>query len=446
MRYAPLLLIAAHVSHAALPWQLLIGPDLNNWTQRNGVATYRVEDQRIIGRTVPGTPNSFLCTPRDYGDFILEYELKVDPRLNSGVQIRSAAHPTETSFTNPDGKAGTIPAGRVHGYQMEIDNDPKKDRWWTAGLYEEARRGWLYPGLAGGDGKAFTEQGRRITRADDWNRVRVTAIGPRIRSWLNDEPRVDALDEATAQGFIALQVHGVGKDPALGGLEVQWRDIRVMPLGGGTAEPNTLSAIEEAQGWTLLWDGAGGRGWRGAKQEGLPPQGWTVEDGALTVRKGGGDLLTTETYGNFILKLEFRLTEGANSGIKYRVDSQGGTSIGMEYQLLDDARHPDAKNGRDGNRTLASLYDVWTAQNKRPRDIGAWNQAMIIADGTRIEHWLNGDLVLAFDTASPAFAEARAASKFKKVADFGVRPAGPILLQDHGDPVSFRNIKIRRLD
>lgn len=455
---AALLALSTLTATAAPLWTGLIGSDLTTWTQRNGQANYAVKDGAIVGRTVLNTPNSFLCTPRDYGDFVLEYDVKVDPNLNSGVQIRSHAFDHETTFNQADSKIGKVPAGRVHGYQMEIDNDPKKDRWWTAGLYEEGRRGWLFPGLAGGDAKAFTDQGRKGTKVDGWNTVRVTAIGPRIRSWLNGEPRVDALDADWPSGFIALQVHGVGGDKSREGIEVAWRNLQLLPLGGGAAEPNTLSEVEKIEGWKLLWDGKSSEGWRSARAaDTFPATGWEMKDGVLTVMPtggkesaAGGDIITREQYAHFILKVDFQLTEGANSGIKYLVDpglnKGSGSAIGPEFQLLDDAKHPDAKMGKNGNRTIGSLYDlIPAAADKRPHAVGEWNSALIIASGAHVEHWLNGDKVVEYERGSPEFRKLVAESKYKVWPNFGERPEGHILLQDHGNRVSFRNVKIKVL-
>ncbi|MBJ7285026.1 MAG: DUF1080 domain-containing protein, partial [Akkermansiaceae bacterium] len=164
-----LLLISACSTLTAAPsWvDLFNGKNLDGWVQRGGVAKYTVEDGVIVGTSTLNTPNSFLCTPRDYGDFIFEYEFKVDPRLNSGVQIRSQylAAPIELVW---EGKKIAIPANRVHGYQIEIDPDSKKDRWWAAGIFDESRRGWLFPGALGGDAKEFTNQGRKIFKQGEW--------------------------------------------------------------------------------------------------------------------------------------------------------------------------------------------------------------------------------------------------------------------------------------
>jgi 3-keto-disaccharide hydrolase len=221
--------------------------------------------------------------------------------------------------------------------------------------------------------------------------------------------------------------------------------------------PNTLTDAERAQGWRLLWDGHTSRGWRSAKGPGFPKQGWEMKEGILSVvetggaeSQAGGDIVTEETFAAFDLRVDFRLTPGANSGIKYYVDTElnkaEGSAIGLEYQLLDDARHPDAKEGRNGNRTLASLYDlIPAAAGKKPNRIGEWNEARIVSTGRQVEHWLNGEKVLEYERGSEEFRRLVAASKYKVWPGFGERPSGNILLQDHGNRVDFRNVKIRVL-
>ncbi|MCX7010537.1 MAG: DUF1080 domain-containing protein [Kiritimatiellaeota bacterium] len=218
---------------------LFNGKDLAGWTQKGGKAQYTVEDGVIIGRTVADTPNSFLCTTKDYGDFAVELEFKCDPRLNSGVQVRSQCFDKDTELKDAkgaplkDGKGKVLKAaaGRVHGYQNEIDVDDKKARWWTAGIYEEGTRGWLFPGAKGGDAKAFTAQGDKLNKAGDWNKLRIECKGDSIKTWLNGELRADLKDDRVAKGFIGLQVHGVGKDKTHEGWEVRFRNIRIQELG-----------------------------------------------------------------------------------------------------------------------------------------------------------------------------------------------------------------------
>lgn len=235
----------------------------------------------------------------------------------------------------------------------------------------------------------------------------------------------------------------------------------------GSAAPahNILSDQEKKEGWKLLWDGKTTEGWRGPRSDQFPARGWEIKDGELTVGAGGGgesaaggDIISKERFGSFELLVDFKTSTGCNSGIKYLVQpnidpitatgarAALGSAIGPEYQILDDATHPDAKAGRDGNRTLGSLYDLKpAAATKKPNPIGQWNTARIVVKGNQVEHWLNGDKILEYDRASPAFKELVAQSKFKVIPEFGSWADGHILLQEHGSRVSFRNIKIRTL-
>lgn len=208
---------------------LFNGKNFNGWVQQGGVAKYRVEGDVIVGEAVAGTPNSFMCTKRLYRNFVLEYEYKCDSTLNSGVQFRSNAYPVDQIELVDDGKEKKIPKGRVHGYQVEIDPN-KPDRMWSGGIYDEARRGWLFPGARGGDAKAFTEAGKKAYKTGEWNKVRVECNGQHIRTWLNGVPRADFKDNLTAKGFIALQVHGVGKSKDAVGKLVMWRNLKIKVL------------------------------------------------------------------------------------------------------------------------------------------------------------------------------------------------------------------------
>jgi 3-keto-disaccharide hydrolase len=196
---------------------LFNGKALDGWVQRGGKAKYRVEDGEIVGSSVPKTDNSFLCTKRDYADFILELEFKVDPKLNSGVQIRSQCF-DQPKTVEIEGKPKKIPAGRVHGYQVEID---PSDRAWTGGIYDEGRRLWL-------NDLKNNEAARQAFRQGEWNKFRIECKGPSIKTWLNGVPAADLKDDMTPSGFIALQVHGV-KDRAEP-LEVRFRNLRIKEL------------------------------------------------------------------------------------------------------------------------------------------------------------------------------------------------------------------------
>ncbi len=420
------------------------GKTLNGWKQLNGAADYRVVDGAIVGTTKIGVPNSFLVTEKTFGDFVLEFDVRQDVGpTNSGVQFRSLSTP---EFEN----------GRVHGYQTDIDPSPRQ---WSGQIYEEAQRGWFSTGETNPASKALYKFGQ-------WNHYRVEAIGPRLRVWINDGAVADVIDDATKEGFIGLQVHSITK-PEEAGRTVSWRKLTVQtknlkpkpPMGIFIRNniPNDLNAEEKAQGWRLLWDGKTAAGWRGARAEGFPAQGWSMANGELSVLpKGrGGDIMTEEEFGAFELQMDFKVSTAANSGIFYLLtsphDPASGAPNGLEFQILDDERHPDARIGADGNRTLASLYDVYpraklmTNVGIGPR-VDAWQHARIVAraDGS-VEHWLNGVKVLEFQRGSNDYRAHVAASKFKNTPGFGEAPKGRILLQDHGDAVSFRSIKIKPL-
>jgi hypothetical protein len=221
--------------------------------------------------------------------------------------------------------------------------------------------------------------------------------------------------------------------------------------------PNNLDAEERAQGWRLLWDGKTTKGWRGADAATFPAKGWESANGELAIvaKGGGGDIMTEEEFGAFELQMEFKTSAGANSGIFYYLtsphDPASGAPLGLEYQILDDERHPDAKAGIDGNRTLASLYDIYPRGTLRTNvgvapKIDVWQHARIVAraDGS-VEHWLNGVKVLEFNRKSDDYKAHVATSKFKATPGFGEADKGRILLQDHGDAVAYRSIKIRPL-
>jgi hypothetical protein len=223
-----------------------------------------------------------------------------------------------------------------------------------------------------------------------------------------------------------------------------------MALGCVTAGTSTPEGKAVAA-WRPLFDGTSPQGWRGFKAAGFPDQGWSVVDGTLKAEKGSeSDIVTDQQYGDFELQLEFRLTEGGNSGIKYLVDEslvkRGRHGLGFEYQIIDDQKHPDAAQGKPGTRTCGALYDlIAPAGGKKLNPPGQWNEVRLVVDGNRIEHWLNGVKLLEFQRASPELQALIADSKYKNMEGFGQPARGHVLLQAHGDEVAFRNIRIREL-
>lgn len=224
-----------------------------------------------------------------------------------------------------------------------------------------------------------------------------------------------------------------------------------------TGQDNSLSDQEKQEGWELLFDGKSTDKWRGAQKDQFPEEGWKIEDGVLMVMESGGaesqhggDIVTKEEFSDFELKLDFKITPGANSGVKYFVTEEhptDGSAIGLEYQILDDEKHPDAKKGNNGvgTRTLASLYDLIPAKDKNVNPVGAWNHARIVVKGKHVEHWLNGEKVLEYERGSDQYNQLVKNSKYNKYKDFGLAEKGHILLQDHGNRVYFKNIKMREL-
>ena len=218
-------LIFAFITTTLTTWaQMVVGSPtplfddrtLDGWVQRGGKAIYKVENGCIVGISVTNAGNTFLCTTNDYADFILELDVKSDTNLNSGIQIRSHCYDQPTTYVWND-KTNTIPPGRVHGYQIEVDN--QQSRRWSGGIYDEARRGWL--------SKLETNKvAQQAFRFGEWNSYRIECLGDSIKVWVNGVPTSDLVDKAAASGFIGLQVHGT-KTP---GLEVRFRNIRIQEL------------------------------------------------------------------------------------------------------------------------------------------------------------------------------------------------------------------------
>ncbi|HSB92181.1 MAG TPA: DUF1080 domain-containing protein [Flavitalea sp.] len=451
MKYLPFgffLLMSFTIQAQSKKWeQLFDGKTLKGWSVKAGNADYQVIDRTIVGTTVTGSPNTFLVSDKEYENYILEVDFRLeDTTLNSGIQFSSHYDSKENNGR-----------GKVYGYQYELD---PSFRSWTAGIYEEGRRGWLYP-------LTLNPAAKRGYHYYDFNTARIECFGNTVKTYINGILASVLVDSIKEKGFIALQVHSIS-DPKNAGKHIYWKNIKIKTLDAPITDKelpyivnlnqNSVSDWEKSKGYQLLFDGKSTTGWKGAYKPGFPEKGWEVKDGTLTVLSSagkesanGGDIVTIEEYSAFDLSFDFKLTEGGNSGVKYFVtltENNTGSAIGLEYQILDDKRHPDALLGKNGNRTLASLYDLIPA-NKQSRffnEPGNWNTGRVVVyPDNRVEHYLNGVKVLEYIRGSEEFRKLVAESKYKIWPSFGEAPKGHILLQDHGNEVSFRNIKIAKL-
>ena len=376
---------------------LFEGGDLEGWTQRNGTASYRIEDGAIVGRTTEGSPNSFLCTDRDFGNFELHFEVKVDDRLNSGVQIRSQTK---------DG-----PTGRVNGPQVEIEASGAKGA--EAGyLYGEAAGGWMTPPAQRKPHKHF--------RDGEWNAYRVVAVGPRIQVWVNGEQTSDLHDGAKycshPRGFIGLQVHSIGKGQ--GPFEVRWRNLKLRELEDDFVDlfnGEDLTGWRTSGNWSAQPDGS-------LKIEPQPGQeGW---------RRFADYLWTEKQYGDFVLDLEYRYPKGGNSGVFFRVATpEDPVDHGIECQILDSSEHEGEMSHHDHGGIISTVG----ARKNMSRKPGEWNRMIVTCEGHRLQVKLNGEDIVDV-----------------KLDEFPVKdrpPQGHIGLQDHGVPhtLHFRCIRLKEL-
>ena len=452
-------------------WTNLIGEDLSNWETVQGNAVFELNNGIISSRSLLNSPNTFLITKKLYDDFILEFEVYVEEGLNSGVQFRSQIKEDHDP----------VPYPYVYGYQCEIDTS--EFRRWTGGIYDESRSNlFLYP-------ITFSVQSRNSFINNQWNKFRIEAIGNSIKTFVNGIQCSNLLDDKSSRGFIGLQLHSIrNKDQV--GKKVSWKNIRIATNNLDKIAlknqdhsrivnniDNFLSDYEIKRGWKFLFDGKSSKGWRSAKGNDFPNKGWNITNGQLIIEssdgsesRNGGDIVTIEKFKNFELELDFMVSKGGNSGIKYFVDTEKykvqGSSIGLEFQILDDFNHPDAKKRvkvyelssdkeslvKDyikSNRTVGSLYDLIEAKNlneprsKRPVRHDTWHRARIISKNGNIEHWLDNIKVLEYNRYSQVFDALVQYSKYSKYEDFGKLESGNILLQDHGDLVKYKNIKIR---
>lgn len=366
---------------------------LDGWSQRNGTATYRVEDGCIVGKTNEGSPNSFLCTEKLYGDFDLLFEVKVDSKLNSGVQIRSQC-------------VGDVPSGTVNGPQVEIEPNG------TAGyIYGESAGGWMTP-----DDQRTPHQHFKDGK---WNSYRVLAVGPRIQVWINGQQVSDLTHEEKFQshpkGFIGLQVHGIGAGE--GPYEVRWRNIK----------------LHDLTGFKTLYNGKNLDGWK-TTGNWLPQK-----DGSLLIQPRPGEqgwtrytayLWSEKKYKDFVLDVEYSYPPGGNSGVYFRVaDRDDPVEKGIEAQILDCYGKPEAVGHHDHGgivRTQGPTKNMSAAPNE-------WNHMIVTCRGSHLQVELNGEDIIDVQLDQGEMKD---------------RPLeGYIGLQDHGEPnnLKFRNIRVKEL-
>ncbi len=339
---------------------LFDGKSLDNFEIKNGYATYRVQDGMIVGATAEGSPNSFLCTKRPYGDFILEFDVLVDPKLNSGVQIRSHQYAEDTTVVTVGNRGPhkrTHKAGRVHGLQVEISNEAAGT---SGGIYDEARRGWVAnikddPVAS----KAFKD--------NQWNHYRIEAVGDRIRTWVNGVPCADLVDSMDLTGFIGFQVHAYkGDKPA----QVRWKNIWIKDLG--------------EHRWRPIWDGKTFDGW-------TPTGGgkWEIVDGAIkgtNTRSGkGGLLMSVGDFDDFTIRLKFKAVKG-NSGFFFRTVEENGKLQALEAEI-DEKDYIGGYYEVGGRKYVVKPEAEEVARFFKPGD---WNELTVSAHGHRLVFHVNG--------------------------------------------------------
>ena len=377
------------------------GEDLSGWIPRGGKCLFEADGDKIVGTVVRGSPSTYLSTVReDYADFIFTAELYWEVNSNSGIMIRAQRRPGKNHET-------------VFGPQVEMEGFG--DRGWSGGIYGQGVGGWRYPMWLDAHTAA-----RQALKEGAWNRVTILCQGPTIKTWVNGVPAAHWETEKYLKGYIGLQVHS-GKTG-----EVHFRNIKIKEL-----KPKKT-------GWINLFESGDFSAWqRGNGNE--VSRNWSIEEGIIH-RSGllAGSITTRRLFEDFELRFHWKISEGGNSGVKYRFRD----GLGPEYQILDDAKHRDAAKE---SRRSASLYDVVPAAPDKPlRAPGEWNSARIVAKGAHLQHWLNGVKVVDTSVGSDEWNTLFAKSKFTQRPGFATG-AGVIQLQDHSDKVWFKEVEVREL-
>ena len=377
------------------------GNNLDGWTPRGGTCRFEASGESIMGTCVKGSPSTYLSTDReDYTDFIFTAEVKWLVDGNSGIMFRAQRKPGKRFET-------------VFGPQCEMEGFAK-GRGWSGGIFGQSAGGWRYPLWLDAH-----EQARAALKQGAWNRVTIKAVGKNVKTWVNGIPAANWDTDEYFKGFFGLQVHSGKKG------SIYFRNIKVKELHS-SAPFTDLFAGGDFSSWTDL--------------KGRPvAHGWSIEQGV--VHRSGerpGDIITQRHYKHFELRFDWKISVAGNSGVKYRTKGK----LGLEYQILDDARHHDRKNP---THRAGALYEICAAPDDKPlKAAGEWNRSRIFVEGNSIQHWLNGHQVVAIEYGSDDWQKRFQTSKYRKHAGFGSW-SGPILLQDHKDEVWYRNVQIREL-
>ena len=381
-------------------------------------------------------PSKDIVSRKSWQNFELVFEWKVAEGANSGIMYRVSEKFNQPWFTGPE---------------FQILDDAK---------HGDGKRPITF---AGSFYALVSPQGEKPRPVGQFNDSRIIVQGNRVEHWLNGH-KIVALDLDSYAVTQLIQQSKFSRMPRFAkepsgvlcfqhhGDDVWFRNIKVRSLPPAdepapAQRPNRLSQEQREAGWQNLFNGRDARHWRGFLKEEFPERGWSIENETLihAAGGGGGGIVTRKRYGQFDFRFEWRVAEGANSGVKYFIlEQERKQQIGHEYQILDDERHPDARRGT--TRQTAAFYDCLSAQNRVLRPVQEFNQSRILVLTDRVEHWLNGVMVLQYELEGEELNAAIAKSKFRNVADFGKFHRARILLQDHGDEVAWRNLRIKNLE